>query len=212
VIKYKEETRWGDRLILVEGPDGAGKTTLVNRLAKEFDLTIGERSAPNRDELWKSTVEDTFKALAHAVRGRKFEAAWGSLFAGDPVFIWDRLFYSEFVYAGITPRPVQFNDEQAVHVARMIDALNCPVILCLPPREVVITNVMGPGRQMAGVVDRIEHIYDEYRGLLDGWKFPALPGRTLVWDYTGEVAYCTYEEIQQEVTGYLLARKNRSWT
>jgi len=184
-------------MIIVEGPDGAGKTTLVEQLMDEFPLHLGQRGTSNRDFLWKVTVPDTMKALAQYALSQ------------GPVTIWDRLFYSEMVYAplGMPPRDVMFNPSQQGHVQRLVNGGDFPVILCMPPKEVVLANIADEGRhEMPGVKAKAEAIYDEYRRLQD----LIFPDRTALFDYTGTRGV-PREEIYADIHDYLADKRERAW-
>ena len=187
-------------MIVVEGPDGAGKTTLVERLCEMYGMVVGERGTKDRDLLWTVTVHDTMRALGLAVTGHR-----------TPL-IWDRLYYSDFVYAplGTTPRPVAFNASQQAHVDKVIEALRCPVIVCLPPKNVVMENTASERHQMPGVKERIETIYDEYHRMTyrPGDARKAFPEHRVVYDYTLEVLE---HPILDEIEDYLDERQERMY-
>jgi hypothetical protein len=188
-------------VIIVEGPDGAGKSTLVSQLCEHFDLKQGERGTTDRSRLYEVTVPDTFNALCQAVEGRQ------------PAKIWDRLYYSELVYADLVGRPVEFNAAQQVHIQTMIEALRCPIILCMPPLGVIRANVANEARsQMKGVRENIDQIYDRYLDLFQGQH---LPDHTILYDYTYDAARqrgaLQFEAIKDEVEDYLENRKERAW-
>lgn len=50
-------------MVIVEGCDGTGKTTLVEALSVDLGLRVGQRATRNRDELYKVTRQDTYTAL-----------------------------------------------------------------------------------------------------------------------------------------------------
>ena len=182
-------------MIIVEGPDGAGKSTLVEELSHEFDLEVGERATSDRNKLYTVTRQDTYTALSHSVLGH-----------GKPQ-IWDRLFFSEMVYAPVIGRDCEFTHEEKVFVNRVLRATGCPVILCMPPWAVVQANVKGTF-QMEGVHQNLEAIYAAYRTVCGD-----LP--SLSWfDYTGEqsdAGYVSRERISGICDHYLDKRKVRSW-
>jgi hypothetical protein len=186
-------------MILVEGPDGAGKTTLVERLAQMYGLQIGHRGTDNRDLLWTVTLPDTLRALSDAVHGVK------------PPAIWDRLYYSDFVYAplGATPRPVAFNESQQKHIDAVIEALRCPIIVCLPPFRVVERNIMSERHQMEGVKERALNIWDEYYRMTykvgDAQK--AFPDHRVVYNYEDDLD--CWEDVLNEIEDYLSERQER---
>lgn len=187
-------------MIIVEGPDGAGKTTLVERLCQMYGMIVGKRGTTNRDLLWTVTVPDTMRALGMAVDGTTAPK------------IWDRLYYSDFVYAplGTTPRPVAFNASQQVHVDKIIEALRCPIIVCLPPKPIVMENTSNERHQMPGVKERIEQIYDEYHRMTyrPGDARKAFPDHRRVYDYSDEG---NDEHILDEIEDYLDERQERMY-
>jgi thymidylate kinase len=185
-------------MVIVEGPDGAGKTTLVAHLAHKYGLRVGARGTDDRTKLWTVTVRDTFMAVGRAT--------WS---AGPVVTVWDRLYYSEMVYAPLTGREVEFNASQRSFIERVINAAAFPVILCLPPLQTVIDN-SKKDKQMPGVLENIERIYGGYvEMMVEG---PLHDARLILYDYTqtNPDSYML-EAVENEVEDYLDERKERSW-
>ncbi len=191
-------------IVIIEGPDGAGKSTLVERITKEFGIEVGQRATPDRDKLYTVTRQDTYTALSEAVRG------------DGPMKVWDRLYYSELVYADVVGRKTEFSLTEQAFVQAVIEALECPVILCLPPFDVVAENERGT-HQMAGVHDNLPRIYDDYVTLLAGGTFPEF---VTVYDYTvsewgprgGGPVTTPLEDILQGIADYAELRKDREWS
>src|SRR5437868_13537584 len=128
-------------MIVVEGFDGTGKSTLVTRLSGDLGLRVGERGTENRDKLYEVTRQDTYTALAHAVSGRV------------PAYIWDRMFFSEPIYSHVMGRKNAFNGNESMHVMAILKALRCPIIICHVPLEVAEEN-MEKKHQMEAVAEK----------------------------------------------------------
>src|SRR5262245_32407171 len=180
-------------MIIVEGPDGAGRTTLVHTLLEEYpQLKLGVRGVSDRTELWKSTVGDTFRALSEAVHNKQ-------------TYLWDRLFYSEFIYAPATDRQIAFNGYQQTFITRMIREIRCPVIVCWLPLEVCLEN-LDHQRQMKGVRENYPRIWQQYHDHFEDGGF--FPYHTVQYDYRDKTAYHTVTTFLDE---YLRHKERLAW-
>lgn len=177
-------------MIVIEGPDGAGKSTLVKWITETYDLQEGERSEKNRDYIYRTTREDTWKAMHTELQ------------ASSPPLVWDRLGpWSDPIYAPLMGREVAFTRDELLFADNFIRQLQCSFIICLPPLEVVKANVEA-SHQIKAANDHIEVIYNKYRRLGLGRALP------IAWfDYT--TAGGDRHSIQVRINSYLQARKER---
>jgi hypothetical protein len=199
-------TRDVGRMIIVEGPDGAGKTTLVETLVERYDaLKVGRRGTNDRTRLWEVTVSDTFNAINRAIRATYYEH--------NPlprVNVWDRLFFSDMVYAPFVGRGQgEFSPGQQVFLTRILEAIGCPIILCMPPLEVVRENAQVH-EQMKGVNENLDGIWHGYDKLY--WR---MPNQTVIYDYTQTsdlVGKVDLDQVFATIDEYLERRVKREWS
>ena len=143
-------------MILVEGPDGAGNTTLVTEVCDLYGLEVGIRGTTNRDLLYTVTVHDTLRALGYAVQVRTLLVSGTACTTAD------------FAYAPMMMREVAFNSSQQSHIHRMIAALRCPVRYA--SRTSRSCSTMRPVHHMEGVNEHLRRIYDTYYEMTFGDK------------------------------------------
>lgn len=157
-------------MIIIEGPDGGGKTTLLKRLEvglAEYGIHQGVHAGtPNRDRMWETTVERTYDAI-----GRDLNPNY-------PPLVWDRLFYSELVYAPIMGRRNAFG-LRSNYVHRLIAYTQSPVIFCMPPIKEVMENV-AKTKQHSWVAGNEEKIWNRYHNIISRYSNK----NTYLWDYT----------------------------
>lgn len=137
-------------MIIVEGPDGAGKTTLVSHLSHHFEIPVNERVV---DKDTKPLIPD----MKHWVElNLKQGLQWK---------IYDRhRLISEPIYQTCMGRQAQdgFNDI-AWMTSRMLDFTRIRpfIVYCLPPIEVV-QNTLENDSSNKAVVDFTHLIYPAY--------------------------------------------------
>jgi hypothetical protein len=179
-------------MIIVEGPDGAGKTTLVNRLMEHptLDLVRGERGCTSEDGALPELANWVDRVLS-------IESQRKVLYDRFPL-------YSDFAYGPLIRgyASARFDDFTWVHSRmNMLKARHNPmVIFCLPPKAVVIDNIMGSHEpstvHLKGVLREIEAIYDLYVHQASMSPFYT---STWVWDYRKD----NFADLCQAIRSYL---------
>lgn len=157
-------------MIIFEGPDGAGKTTLIEAFQEAYNIPIAPRVVTKGAEAMidlKQWVDNELR------KGFQYK-------------IFDRYrLISEPIYGPILRNKSEpgFNDIQwltsRMHAFYDLDPV---IIYCLPPLETVRANIMGDPDNVV-VESRIDAIYSAYvnKAAID---INFSPGLTIVWDYT----------------------------
>lgn len=170
-------------MIILEGPDGAGKTRLAQRLSEELKLPLLPRAA--------TSLGGPIEGVDNWVEAQlRMPSLPRGLQDRHPLF-------SEIIYGPIVRGWVagKFNDPHWVQSMMTTLVSHRPIVVyCLPPMGVVRENILSePDEQMLGVVANIDGIYSQYVTQL-GW-YLALKGRVMVWDYTSEWAESHFHSL-----------------
>lgn len=190
-------------MVIVEGPDGAGKTTLCNRLAEDFPLEVMDWQVElgiSRDDLKDNPTRRYYYALREEFVDENLL----------PDVIHDRFFFSSLVYGPLMQGNIQMAEEDRKIISRTILAIACPLIVCMPPKPVVVDNVRGEGHQLEGVAEIIEDVYDAYLALMRSEAYPFV----MYYDYTDTMNrpnYHAYEELKIRVQNYMDRRARRTF-
>jgi hypothetical protein len=175
-------------MVIVEGPDGSGKTTLVTQLVERFpalqlasrpDL-IGDRSSGAYEETLAAIVEAAAMVM--------------------PPKVYDRLFLSELIYGDVLRGGSNLTRVQTLYALSLLGALDCPLIVCLPPLPVVTTNVLE-SEQLGGVQENIHRLWQLYS--IANHAFP----NVIHYDYTVAGGR---GRIFSQVSAYLTLRERRA--
>lgn len=127
--------------IIIEGPDGAGKSTLAKSLADRLGMNILKMTANGGQ-----SVPEYLQKLAC-----------------DGVVI-DRCWVSEQVYPDLFGREPRIGGDDAEALTEFCGRAGIPIIVLLPPLHVVIGRLDARGDEYADVVcPNIAEIYRRYR-------------------------------------------------
>ena len=132
--------------IIIEGPDGAGKSTLAKSLADRLDMNI----------------------LKMTANGGQSATEYIQKLACDGVII-DRCWVSEQIYSDLFGREPRICNDDAEALTELCGRVGIPIIVLLPPLHVVIGRLNGRGDEYADVVcPNITEIYKRYREWAEG--------------------------------------------
>lgn len=170
--------------VVVEGMDGAGKTTLVNQLESflgdyghfvpGYNRVVGEKSPMS--QWW-------MEQLAENPVGR--------------VIIHDRFFYPELVYGPVLRNKIDTDGSTQFYVQNFLRQYAF-LIYCRPPIAVLREGAQVE-KQMEGVYDRFTELTVEYDKLMIT-EAEAMDGRFIKYDWTENNAIL---KLLRRLTGYI---------
>lgn len=127
--------------IIIEGPDGAGKSTLAKSLAGALDMNI----------------------LKMTANGGQSVPEYQQKLACDGVII-DRCWVSEQIYSDLFDREPRISNSDAEALTEFCGLVGIPIIVLLPPLHIVINRLNVRGDEYADVVcPNIVEIYKRYQ-------------------------------------------------
>jgi hypothetical protein len=200
-------------LILIEGPDGGGKSTLCEYLSERLGLPLSPAS-----QLSKKERNDAEFRSEEAVRERVYEGIFKMVGGAYKPEIHDRLFISELIYSDVFGRDPAFTWMESRHIFRLMVACEIPVIFCIPPFQEVKKTVGGTD-QMEGALDNLMKIYNHYvmmAKFMHRKKIKGVTNRGRPFDYAyPQVTLYDYtkpshqEKVLKVCSDYVIKRKKR---
>lgn len=131
--------------IIIEGPDGTGKSTLAKSLAGALDMNILKMTANGGQ-----SAQEYLRKLAC-----------------DGVII-DRCWVSEQVYSDLFGREPRIDNDDVEALTEFCGLAGIPIVVLLPPLHVVISRLNERGDEYADVVcPNIVEIHKRYQEWAD---------------------------------------------
>jgi thymidylate kinase len=134
------------RLVIVEGPDGGGKSTVIDGLGlapRKFRALRAGVGATAADGTCSDQATEGWAGNRPAVRAYLDQVA---AHLSEPI-AFDRFHLSEIVYGPMLRAAAGVDALETLAINQTLEELRVPVIICLPPYEVTLQNVQQPGRE-----------------------------------------------------------------
>lgn len=139
-------------VILCEGPDGAGKSTLARQCFSDYEY-IHNGVFPTPIDAYNAYVEQISRMTPES-----------------KVFI-DRQHISERIY-GMVYHGVNMDDDQYYHIDSMLADIGAVVVLCLPKYETALGNWSSRLEdELINDVDAFHRIYQQYEAMMFSSRF-----------------------------------------
>jgi thymidylate kinase len=135
-------------MIILEGPDGSGKTTLGKRL-KEDKIVDAFIESPGRTRGPVPLMEQTRRYMER--------------YKKSPVVV-DRFLFSELVYGPILREKSQFSIKDQLEVMQQIMMNHIPIIFCLPRSYEVLKPTLEENPK---VIENLPKIFDSYKNYME---------------------------------------------
>lgn len=157
-------------MIVLEGPDGAGKTTLAHQLCERYDWVYHHEGPPPTDvsalEHYGSTVERYRWMIANKeIKG----------------VVFDRLALGERVYGPLFRKKDRLGEPGWLLIKRLLESAGAIHVLCLPGIEVCLKNWKERKGEMFTSENALWGVWERYLELSSEFS--------IVYDYTNPVSF-----------------------
>ena len=137
-------------ILIIEGPDGAGKTTLAEQISGQTGWPIEHRSKPETPEE-KEIMMGEYLQLVKASRN----------------VILDRCWYSEMVYGKVMRDQSYIDYPQMYELERQLAKHGAMVIYCTGPKAALWMRATRRGEDYITSRDKFNAICEEYDKLME---------------------------------------------
>lgn len=175
------------RLIIVEGPDGAGKSTLVKKLEKQFNaMSIHNCEYPSADGDQLEAIFSYQFTIAEHLAMRAI--------VPSSVVILDRSFLSELIYGPVYRGKPRLSDEAKGRLNKRLSITSAMTIICHPTFSVCRDNFLSGREEMLDSVEQLQRVWDGYHAANLPLDFDA---SVTYYDYIRTPYYTLVETIRR---------------
>jgi len=136
-------------IIIIEGPDGAGKSMLAKQLAEQTGFTILHRHQVSSDEAKSEMMEQYLDVILRAG------------YTGQG-FILDRCWYSEYVYGNVFGDPHVISKEAILNIEVKLARVGALIIYCTGDKDVLWGRCIARGENYISTKLQYNEIYGRY--------------------------------------------------
>ena len=136
-------------IIILEGPDGAGKTTLAEKLKKQTGYMYLRRAQPKTEEEKQRMMEEYVQVIKSGKN-----------------CIFDRCWYSEMVYGPVMRDDSVITYPQMYQLERLLTKHGAIVIYCTATKETLWKRCQSRGEDYITDIDTFSKICDGYETLM----------------------------------------------
>lgn len=136
------------RVIILEGPDGTGKTTLAKQIAANFGYEYVHNGEPKSEDMLKEYATQLYDAINDE----------------DEDYVFDRLHIGERIYGPLLRQRDRLSHQGEILMNRLIKANNVSLVFCFPTYEVAYANwKQRHATELVKDHEQYEKIYEEYK-------------------------------------------------
>ena len=136
-------------IIIIEGPDGAGKTTLAEKISKQTKYPIRHRTKPANEEEKKLMMAQYLQDIK----------------AGKN-FIFDRCWYSEMAYGPVMRDNSVITYPQMYELEEALAKVGAIIIYCTGPKTSLWTRAIKRGEDYITSREDFNAICDNYETIM----------------------------------------------
>lgn len=137
-------------IIIIEGPDGAGKTTLANKIQKQTGYMLLHRSQPKTEEE-KAKMMDEYLSVLRSGKN----------------CIMDRCWYSEMVYGPVMRDAAYISYPQMYELEKQLARVGGLIIHCTGPMQTLWKRCLTRGEDYIVDKETFTKIYKGYDTLMN---------------------------------------------